>query len=247
MRCRSGRRSRSARGSATLKTVEPVAGPNWTALEGTLAVSYRGGARRLQSTPQSRNSGPRRSRPTKSALLTRWNGQLYAVLGDETEGGTLAAAAVVEALRQLIWYGGVLIGLGGLLALIGRRCSDLKRRGAQARIARRRLTAADDELRDAASRIRWTLWLPLALFALFCVLVASRLLRPARAILSQRDDRQANAGISTCRRRARTGPGFPPADLRDGKPICSTSLPAGACPVPAEAPQLAELERAGRR
>ena len=37
-----------------------------------------------------------------------------------------------------IWYGGVLIALGGLLALIGRLRGDLKRRSAQAQIARRR-------------------------------------------------------------------------------------------------------------
>ena len=45
-------------------------------------------------------------------------------------------------LQRAIWYGGVLIALGGLLALIGRLAADLRRRGAQAQIALRKETAA---------------------------------------------------------------------------------------------------------
>jgi cytochrome c-type biogenesis protein CcmF len=44
---------------------------------------------------------------------------------------------VVEAVRDLIWYGGLLIALGGVLALIGRvagRCA----RGSPRKIAERR-------------------------------------------------------------------------------------------------------------
>ena len=37
-----------------------------------------------------------------------------------------------------IWYGGALITLGGVLALIGRLAGDLKRRSAQAQMALRR-------------------------------------------------------------------------------------------------------------
>ena len=40
-----------------------------------------------------------------------------------------------------IWYGGLLIALGGALALIGRVAGDLKRRTAQARGAARRAEA----------------------------------------------------------------------------------------------------------
>jgi cytochrome c-type biogenesis protein CcmF len=76
-------------------------------------------------------------------LLTRWNGQLYAVIGGEAPDD-----ASGEARWQLrlwwkpfvtfIWYGGVLISLGGALALIGRVSGDLRRRTARHRIAERR-------------------------------------------------------------------------------------------------------------
>jgi cytochrome c-type biogenesis protein CcmF len=42
----------------------------------------------------------------------------------------------------LIWYGGVLIALGGLLALIGRLRADLKRRSVRVRKAARQLEMA---------------------------------------------------------------------------------------------------------
>ena len=41
-----------------------------------------------------------------------------------------------------IWYGGVLIALGGLLALIGRVSGDVRRRAARSEGARRRGEAA---------------------------------------------------------------------------------------------------------
>ena len=37
-----------------------------------------------------------------------------------------------------IWYGGVVIALGGLLALIGRVSNDVRRRTARSKAARRR-------------------------------------------------------------------------------------------------------------
>jgi cytochrome c-type biogenesis protein CcmF len=38
----------------------------------------------------------------------------------------------------MIWYGGILIALGGLLALLGRAASDLRRISARGKIAYRR-------------------------------------------------------------------------------------------------------------
>jgi len=122
---------------ATLKAVEPVAGPNWTALEGRVAVSYRGGKTSVM-TPQSREFWAPVQQTNEAALLTRWNGQLYAVLGQEGEDGRWQLRLWWKPFVTWIWYGGVLIALGGLLALIGRVAGDLKRRGAQVRIARRK-------------------------------------------------------------------------------------------------------------
>ncbi|OJW73758.1 MAG: c-type cytochrome biogenesis protein CcmF [Sphingomonadales bacterium 63-6] len=128
----------------TLEAVEPVAGPNWTALEGVLAASYKGGKPK-QIAPQSREFWSPVQKTSESALLTRWNGQLYAVIGEEIDGGRWQIRLWWKPFVTWIWYGGLLIGFGGFLALLGRVMGDLKRRSLQARIARRRRTAADEE------------------------------------------------------------------------------------------------------
>jgi len=121
----------------TLQAVEPGAGPNWTALEGRLAERYRGGGP-VGLAPQSRSFWAPPQETSESALLTRWNGQLYAVIGDEGEDGRWQLRLWWKPFVTLIWYGGLLIGLGGLLALIGRVASDLKRRHVRSRMAVRR-------------------------------------------------------------------------------------------------------------
>ena len=73
-----------------------------------------------------------------------WNGQLYAVIGGEAPSdggpGRWQLRLWWKPFVTWIWYGGVLIALGGVLALIGRLAGDLRRRSAQAQIALRRGT-----------------------------------------------------------------------------------------------------------
>ncbi len=125
----------------TLAAVEPVAGPNWTALEARLEASYKGGEVRI-ARPQARSFWTPPQETSEVALLTRWNGQLYAALGGEAEGERWQLRLWWKPFVTWIWYGGVLIGLGGLLALIGRVAGDLRRRSARAQIAIRRGEAA---------------------------------------------------------------------------------------------------------
>ncbi len=123
--------------TVVLQGVEPVAGPNWTAIEGRLAASYNGGEARVL-TPQARNFWAPPQQTTESALVTRWNGQLYAVVGDRAADGRWQLRLWWKPFVTLIWYGGLLVALGGVLALIGRLLSDLRHRRLAARIAERR-------------------------------------------------------------------------------------------------------------
>lgn len=125
----------------TLVSVEPVAGPNWTALEATLSASYKGGEPIIVH-PQARSFWTPPQETSEAALLTRWNGQLYTIIGGEAEGGRWQLRLWWKPFVTWIWYGGGLIAFGGLLALIGRLRGDLKRRSAQAQIALRRGEAA---------------------------------------------------------------------------------------------------------
>ncbi len=108
----------------------PVAGPNWTAIEGRLAVRNGDKGARIIMKPQSRTfmqpmqrdeSGmPMSTVTNEAALLTRWNGQLYAVLGEPTDDGRWQLRLWWKPFVTLIWLGGLMIAAGGLLALIGR-------------------------------------------------------------------------------------------------------------------------------
>jgi len=121
----------------SLQSIDPVAGPNWTALEATVSASYAGAAP-VTLHPQARTFANPPGNRTESALLTRWNGQLYAVLGEEGEDGRWQMRFWWKPFVPMIWYGGALVALGGLLALLGRVARDVKRLVATDKIAYRR-------------------------------------------------------------------------------------------------------------
>ncbi|WP_375290826.1 heme lyase CcmF/NrfE family subunit [Qipengyuania sp.] len=123
--------------TVTLDDVAPVAGPNWTAIEGTLTASYAGG-QPVVLKPQARNFWSPPQQTNESALETRWNGQLYAVIGEQSPDGRWQLRLWWKPFVTLIWYGGALVAFGGLLSLIGRVMTDVKRRSVIRRGAERR-------------------------------------------------------------------------------------------------------------
>jgi len=110
----------------TLESVTPTAGPNWSALEAQLAASYDGAEPDILR-PQARVFSEPVQETTESALETRWNGQLYAVLGNPTDDGRWQIRLWWKPFVTLIWYGGLLIALGGLLAMFGHILKHVKR------------------------------------------------------------------------------------------------------------------------
>ncbi|MCC6829419.1 MAG: heme lyase CcmF/NrfE family subunit [Novosphingobium sp.] len=120
-----------------LDRIDPVAGPNWTAMEARMYARYQGGAP-VEIHPQARFFWTPPQQTSESALVTRWNGQLYAVVGDQAEDGRWQMRLWWKPFAPMIWLGGLLVGLGGLLALLGRVASDLRRISARHKIAFRR-------------------------------------------------------------------------------------------------------------
>jgi cytochrome c-type biogenesis protein CcmF len=107
----------------TFSEIRPVAGPNWTAVEAVLTAK-RGGSTDVMR-PQARYFSQPSTETNEAALLTAWNGQLYAVLGHRIDGAEDAKPRWQLRLwwKPLVWWiwaGGGLIALGGLLSLIGR-------------------------------------------------------------------------------------------------------------------------------
>ncbi len=106
--------------------LDPVAGPNWTAIEARVLAEK--GDRRWILHPQSRSYSSPEMQTNEAALLSRWNGQLYATLGAQDEQGRWQLRLWWKPFVSLIWLGGVLIALGGALALLGRIWRGLRAR-----------------------------------------------------------------------------------------------------------------------
>ncbi|MEO1222482.1 MAG: cytochrome c-type biogenesis CcmF C-terminal domain-containing protein [Pseudomonadota bacterium] len=92
---------------------------------------------------QSRNFWAPPQATSESAQLTKWNGQLYAVIGDQAgvdENGNARWQIRVwwKPFVTFIWYGGLFMAFGGILSIVGRLRVDLKRRTAVKRGKERR-------------------------------------------------------------------------------------------------------------
>ena len=123
--------------TVTLDEAAPIAGPNWTAVEGRMTLS-RDGEKPFSMRPQSRTFWAPQQQTAESVLATRWNGQLYAVMGEGAGDGRWTVRLWWKPFVTFIWYGGMLIALGGMLSLLGRTASDLRRRFVKRRASERR-------------------------------------------------------------------------------------------------------------
>jgi cytochrome c-type biogenesis protein CcmF len=135
---RPGDRVETAGWTVDFQGLSPIAGDNWTALQADMAVA-RGGGAPVVLHPQSRFFASPPTSTTESAILTRWDGQLYVVLGqDAAQDGRYQLRIWWKPFVTFIWLGGAMIALGGALALVGR-----ERRGWLMKLRRRRAVEAE--------------------------------------------------------------------------------------------------------
>jgi cytochrome c-type biogenesis protein CcmF len=104
----------------TLDGLVPRQGPNYRELVARFTVRRDGDVVDVL-TPSKRSFPQRGMTTTEAALMTRGASQLYLSLGDVGDDGTVAVRLYHKPFVLLIWFGAVVMVLGGALSLSDRR------------------------------------------------------------------------------------------------------------------------------
>ena len=97
-----------------------VIGPNYDAVRGSVRVT-RAGRTVTMLYPEKRHYWVQGAVQTKAAIAPAVHRDLLATLGDDVGGGAWSMRFQYRPMVRLIWLGGIIMALGGLLAVVGRR------------------------------------------------------------------------------------------------------------------------------
>jgi cytochrome c-type biogenesis protein CcmF len=100
--------------------VRNIVGANWTGGEGVIQVT-RGGRPEATLYAQKRFYSASRMMMTEAAISGGLTRDLYAALGEELGDGSWAVRLYYKPFVRWIWYGGVLMALGGLCCMLDPR------------------------------------------------------------------------------------------------------------------------------
>ncbi len=122
----------------------PIAGPNYSAIQGRFRVESAGRLVALM-TPEARTYAHPPMETTEAAIRPHPSGDLYVVIGDPTGDGGWSTRIYHKPMIHWIWVGALVMVLGGMVSLSDRR----HRVGAPA--ARRRQRPAEMKSLEAGS------------------------------------------------------------------------------------------------
>ncbi|MEO8225285.1 MAG: heme lyase CcmF/NrfE family subunit, partial [Gammaproteobacteria bacterium] len=102
------------------RSLSPVTGPNYQAVRGEMVITRAG---RPVGTvfPEKRTYAVRSSPMTEAGILAGWSRDLFVALGDPLGGGAWSVRLQYKPLVRFIWFGAIVMALGGLLAASDRR------------------------------------------------------------------------------------------------------------------------------
>ncbi len=106
--------------AVTLKAVETVPGPNYTAARATFDIARDGQSVALMQPEKRQYRMPPRP-TTTAAIRSGIAGDLYVVIGDEDIKGGFVTRLYYKPCVLWLWAGGALLVLGGLISLADRR------------------------------------------------------------------------------------------------------------------------------
>jgi cytochrome c-type biogenesis protein CcmF len=111
--------------AVTLLGVREQPGPNYQALEAVLSVTKGPNGAPFEMAPQLHRFTDPPMTTNQAAISTFWNGQLYLTMGEDTDGTHFLIRMWWKPFVTFIWLGGVMIAMGGGLALLGRVRRDI--------------------------------------------------------------------------------------------------------------------------
>ncbi len=103
-----------------LEGLRQVEGPNYTALRGDVEIS-RGGKPVARLGPEKRIYRVQTSPMTEARIDDRWSRHLFVALGDDLGDGAWSIRVQYKPLIRLIWFGSLIMALGGAIAISDRR------------------------------------------------------------------------------------------------------------------------------
>jgi len=103
-----------------LRELRQVQGPNYSAVEGSVEVR-RDGRFVAEIRPQKRQYLVQKNWMTEADIVVNWNKDLFVALGDQIGNDTWSVRIQYKPMIRFIWFGALLMALGGLLAATDRR------------------------------------------------------------------------------------------------------------------------------
>lgn len=100
--------------------VQEIRGPNYLATQGRVVVTTEGDAV-ATLTPEKRRYLVRRDVMTEAAIDAGFSRDLYVALGEPLDDGSWAVRIYYKPFMRWVWGGGVIMALGGFVAIADRR------------------------------------------------------------------------------------------------------------------------------
>ncbi|HSQ70248.1 MAG TPA: heme lyase CcmF/NrfE family subunit [Steroidobacteraceae bacterium] len=97
-----------------------VKGPNYDAIEAEVVIT-RAGREVATLHPQKRVYRVQRSPMTESGIEVDWNRDLFVAMGEDLGGGAWSMRIQYKPMVRFIWFGALVMAIGGLVAVSDRR------------------------------------------------------------------------------------------------------------------------------
>jgi cytochrome c-type biogenesis protein CcmF len=101
-------------------STKAVEGPNYSALQAQVTVLH-GGKVAAVLAPQKRSYWVQQSPMTEAAISARWDRDLFAAMGEDLGNKTWSLRLQVRPLIQFVWFGALIMMIGGIISGLDRR------------------------------------------------------------------------------------------------------------------------------